>query len=285
MSGLESIIATGSDILATPLDFQLGNDQASYIVSREQQTFFSSQNLVNPTSVKTLKYQIGGNGFLDLSSLVLAFTLHEKSGTHSLQPLCCEAHHLFRRMIVRIAGTLVENKELFSREEEFARRLLPAEKRKDLAGMYLGVNRDGGNGNDLVANRLPAGASKKVLFRPLTSAVLNMSKYLPALLLNGQGLTLEFELADPSDSVATQTTIGGLTVTHSSLYELSDCRCLIDQVTLTSELTDQYTSLLLSGKSIYIDLPSISDNTVQYFPTNQGKFSIVSATTVDSIRS
>ena len=39
MSGLESIIATGSDVLAGPLDFQIGNDQASYITSREQQTF------------------------------------------------------------------------------------------------------------------------------------------------------------------------------------------------------------------------------------------------------
>ena len=118
MSGLESIIATGSDVLAGPLDFQLGQDQASYIVSREQQTFFSSQNLVNPTSVRTLKFQIGGNGFLDLSTLVFAFTLRETSGSHSLQPLTTEAHHLFRRMIVRISGTMVENKELFSREEK-----------------------------------------------------------------------------------------------------------------------------------------------------------------------
>ena len=45
MSGLESIIATGSDVLAGPLDFQIGNDQASYITSREQQTFFANQNL------------------------------------------------------------------------------------------------------------------------------------------------------------------------------------------------------------------------------------------------
>ena len=116
MSGLESIIATGSDVLAGPLDFQLGQDQASYIVSREQQTFFSSQNLVNPTSVRTLKFQLGGNGFLDLSTLVFAFTLHNKDTTNTLQPLTTEAHHLFRRMIVRISGTMVENKKtIFAR--------------------------------------------------------------------------------------------------------------------------------------------------------------------------
>ena len=43
---------------------------------------------------------------------------------------------------------------------------------------------DSGCGHDLVANRLPANGQKKILFRPLTSAVLNMSKYLPALLLS-----------------------------------------------------------------------------------------------------
>jgi len=34
---------------------------------------------------------------------------------------------------------------------------------------------------------------------------------------------------------------------------------------------------LLTGKSIFLDLPSVSDNTVQFFPSNEGKFSIVSS--------
>ena len=237
MSGLESIIATGNDVLAGPLDFQIGNDQASYIVSREQQTFFANQNIVNPQSVRTLKFQIGGNGFLDLSTLVFAFTLRETGGQKSLQPLCCEAHCLFRRMIIRISGTMCENKELFSREEEFARRLLPAEKRKDLAGMFLGVYSDGGDGHNMVSNRLAAGASKKVLFRPLTSAILNMSKYLPALLLS-TGLTIELELADAVEAVAQSQTLNQQSLTHSTSYELSDCRVLCDQIQLTSELTE-----------------------------------------------
>ena len=156
----------------------------------------------------------------------------------------------------------MENKEHMGREEEFARRLLPAGKSKDLAGMFLGVYSDGGNGHDMVFNRLAAGASKKILFRPLTSAILNMSKYLPALLLS-TGFTIELELADAVEAVAQSQTLNGQTLTHSGLYELSDCRCLCDQFQLTSELTDQYSSLPLAGKNVYIDLPSVSDNTVQ----------------------
>ena len=132
-------------------------------------------------------------------------------------------------------------------------------KRKDLSMMFLGVASDGGNGHDMVSNTIQAGGSKKVLLRPLTSAVLSMSKYLPALLIN-QGMTVELEL-DSSDMSMAQSNGGTI---FSQTFQLEDCRCLCDSIVLTSELTDQYTSLLLSSKSIYIDLPTMSDNTVQY---------------------
>ena len=174
MSGLSTILSTGSDVLAAPIQYNLG-DQASYIVRRENQTFYSAQNLAKPTSVRTLKFQIGGNAFHDLSTLMLSFKITNDSATQTLFPATCEAHHLFRRMIVRIAGTMVENKEFFAREEEFARRLLPAEKRKDLANMYLGISSDGGNGHDMIPNVLEKLETKNVLFRPLTSAVLKVN--------------------------------------------------------------------------------------------------------------
>jgi hypothetical protein len=56
---MEAIIAQNdAQQLVQPLDFSLG-DAASYIVSRDQQTFFSSQNLVSPSSVRIAKFQLG----------------------------------------------------------------------------------------------------------------------------------------------------------------------------------------------------------------------------------
>ncbi len=98
------------------------------------------------------------------------------------------------------------------------------------------------------------------------------SKFLPALLLN-QGMSIELELDEISNSMAQS--VGG--TTYSQTFQLEDCRCLTDSIVLTSELQDQYTSLLLSGKSLYIDLPTLSDNTLQYVPGNEGKFSINSS--------
>ena len=69
MAGFESIVSQNEDVLVAPLDFSVGGSAASYITSREQATYFSTQNLVSPAGVKIAKFQVGGNGFLDLSSL------------------------------------------------------------------------------------------------------------------------------------------------------------------------------------------------------------------------
>ena len=275
MPGLSTIISTGSDVLAAPLDYQLG-DQANYITRRENQTFFSAQNLAKPTSVRTLKFQIGGNAFHDLSTLVFAFRIKNDHATRMMYPATLEAHHLFRRMIIRIAGTMVENKEFFAREEEFHRRLLPKEKRKDLAGMYFGVESEGKEGHDMIPNRLPGNTSKNVLFRPMTSAILNMKKYLPSCLI-GSGMTIELELADYADSLITRKNFGANQIVDlSQEYTIFDARCLVDEVTLTSQIQNKYSQLLMDGVSVFIELEGLSDNTVQYFPATASKFSVVS---------
>ena len=66
---MESIIQQGEDVLVAPLDFSIGQNSAQYIVSKEEATFFSSQNLVSSNGVKLAKWQVGQpTGFLDLSS-------------------------------------------------------------------------------------------------------------------------------------------------------------------------------------------------------------------------
>ena len=266
MSGLESIIAQNEDVLVAPLDFSVGGSAASYIVDRSNQTYFSSQNLVSPAGVKIAKYIVGGTGFLDLSSLYFTAILTNKSATTALQPRTAEAHCLIKRLIVRAAGTLVESIELFNVSEEYVRRLLPLEKRQNLSNMFLGsVAGTGANGHDLAARTLAASSSKKIMFRPMTSAVLNLKKYWPALLMGSQGLTFELELAPQDEAVSSATA-----------YELSDLRILVDQCQLTTELTNQYTNLLLSGKSVFMNL-DLHENTQHFLPGNSAKWSISSA--------
>ena len=268
MAGFESIVSQNEDVLVAPLDFSVGGSAASYIVSREQATYFSTQNLVSPGGVKIAKFQLGGHGFLDLSSLYFTALLTEKSGTAALQPLTAEAHCLFKRLIIRCAVTLIESHEFSNISEEYARRLLPLSKRFDLSGMFLGADPvTGTHGYDLLSRSLAAGASKRIMYRPMTSAVLNMKKYFPALLMGAQALTFELELAPADESCL---------ATGSQDFELSDLRILVDTVQLTSELQDKYTSLLLTGKSVFVNL-DLTENTQHYLPGNSARWSISSA--------
>ena len=123
--------------------------------------------------------------------------------------------------------------------------------------MFLGST-GGDDGHDLEANTLAGGHSRTVLFRPMTSSVLSLRKFWPALLLGAQGLTFELELAPPGEAMQSA----------ASTYQLTNLRILLDVVSLTSELTDQYTSLLLTGKSVFLELEPVS-YTHLTLPTNR----------------
>ena len=268
MSGFESIVAQNPDVLVEPLDFSLRGPAASYISAREEVTFFSSQNLVSPNGVKVARFQLGSTGFLDLGSLHFSMLLTNKSETQELQPLACEAHCLFSRMIVKAGGSQIENIELFPVVEEYTRRLLPHEKRLNLSGQFLGADKaTGANGYDLASHTLAAGTSKRILFRPMSSAILNMRKYWPGLLLGASGLEFSLELALPNEACL---------ASLSQDYELSDLRVLCNQITLVSDLANSYTSLLLDGKSVFLNLDMV-ENTQHFLPGTSSKFSVSSA--------
>ena len=104
------------------------------------------------------------------------------------------------------------------------------------------------------------------MWRPLTSGILNCNKWLPALLLGAGGFTIELEIAAATDAVRCHGT-------DSQNYILKDLICHVDCCTLTSELTDQYSSLLLSGRSIMIPYTSM-DCTLQYLTALTGSHDI-----------
>ena len=62
--------------------------------------------------------------------------------------------------------------------------------------MFLGADPvTGGHGYDLLSRSLPKEESKRIMFRPMSSAVLNMKKYFPALLCGGQHKAATFRTA------------------------------------------------------------------------------------------
>jgi len=124
-------------------------------------------------------------------------------------------------------------------------------------------------GDDHKARPIAANAEKRVLWRCLTSGLLNCGKWLPAMLLGAGGLTIELEVAAAADAVRAH-------AGDSTNYVLKDLICHVDSCTLTSELTEQYSSMLLSGRSIMLPYQAM-DCSLQYLTATTGSHTLNSA--------
>ena len=76
MAGLESSLAAAEVAPFSGLQFKLPA-VADYVTSRSEVTFVPSRNTFAPTGVRTLRINASGNGFADLSTAVLEFTVYE----------------------------------------------------------------------------------------------------------------------------------------------------------------------------------------------------------------
>ncbi len=264
---MESIVASGSDFLVGPLSFDVLQDQASYVTGRRNSQIFASVPECGPASVKSVKFNVADpNGFIDLSTLCFSWTVQEKGGAAALQPLTAIPHNYWSRMIIRCSSALVEDIGNLGRTEEMFSRFMSQAKRENAAVMGHGVTGATAAGDDHKARPLIANAEKKVVWRPLTSGLLNCGKWLPAMLLGAGGLTIELEVAPAADAVRCH-------ANDSQNYVLKDLICHVDSCTLTSELTEQYSSMLLSGRSIMIPYSTL-DCSLQYLTALTGSHDI-----------
>jgi len=171
-------------------------------------------------------------------------------------------------MICRCSSALVEDVQNLGRTEEMFSRFMSQAKRENAAVMGHGQTGASSAGDDMKARPIAAGAEKRVVWRPLTSGLLNCGKWLPALLL-GSGLTFELEVSAAADAVRAH-------ANDSTNYVMKDLICHVDSCTLTSELTEQYSSMLLSGRSIMIPYQGL-DSTLQYLTATTGSHTLNSA--------
>ena len=84
---MESLLSSSQDNLIHGLDFSISSNTASYVEERSERQFMASCNLFSPAGVKTIRINVAGNEFIDLSSILLVGNLHNDSATHVLRPL------------------------------------------------------------------------------------------------------------------------------------------------------------------------------------------------------
>ena len=142
---LESTIASASVAPIAGLAFSQLPAVASYVTSREEVQYVPAGGQpFSSGGTRVLRINCSGNGFLDLSSLVLRYTLKndEAIGGNALQPLTPDGGSIFSELRVLCNGIEVER--LGGGSCGYDRILalnlgLPIQKRIDQAGMGWGI--------------------------------------------------------------------------------------------------------------------------------------------------
>ena len=248
------LTATGEDFLPSAMNYSnFGKNQTSFIKDRRQVTAFADVPNVGPTSVRAAKFAIADTaGMIDLASVEFTFTVNNNSQTHPLVPLTLLAHNLWRRWTLRLGGSTIEDICHFSRHENMLSMLMSYEKRLNMCALQYGTDATGSiRGNDIQALSIPAATgagpgTRQIVWRPLSSGLLNSGMALPAFLL-GTGLQVVLEVADADEAFRHH-------ADTSQDYTISDLRVIFDSLRMTEEIMESYSSMLLSGKSIFLSI-------------------------------
>ncbi len=214
--------------------------------------------------MKQISFNIADpSGFLDLSSLCFQWTVVNTHATAPMQPLSAVPHCCWSRMIVSISSAVAEDISLLSRTEEMLNRFLPYEKRRAAAAMGFGLTSSSDNGADHLARPVPANnGEQKVVWRPLSSGILNCGKLFPGMLLGAGGLKITLEVPAASEIALNH-------ANDSQTFYYKDMICHVDSLQLEESTSSQYANMLLSGRSIMISFQTW-DNTVQHSTIQTG---------------
>ena len=185
---METIANSSEDVLIDALSYKLGSS-ASYITSRKSSTFWpSGSNIYKPSSgTKVIKFQLNSEGWLDCSTVVVNFDLHNNDTNTPpnvekyVRPLQ-GGHSFFRRLRISAGGSLIEDIDMYNRTHQMFEMLTSKSNRDNSDIEGFGYRSDSQDPDTTHGNwSLPGvgqGSHQTVGFK-LCSGLLNQSKMLP----------------------------------------------------------------------------------------------------------
>ena len=254
---MESIIAGGEDAQIPELDVSVYQNQASFVVRREQTTTTCATPEIRPGAVRTAKLTVVDGNFLDLSTLHFSFLVRNNSTNQPLQPLSALPHGWWRRLIVKVNGATCEDTNFVSRVENQISQFVSTNKRRNWGDAGHGWATLTDLATDAVSKEIPfanaAGISgvQRVTWRPLSSGFLQQKRLRPMLGGASGGLSIELECADLVDACSTA-------AGKSQDWQLEKIQLHVDSVQLTSEMISNFADMLIRGESIYLPFTSNS---------------------------
>ena len=257
MSSLESMISTAGEApMIDSLDFSLPPASTS-IVDRKQNLReypTSASTLSSTGGTRTCKIRLGGDDFVEASSIRLQYTITEKGG---VLPLIPESGPwgAFGQVYLRSNGQELDNIPYYGRfHQQFGWNQLSQLEQFGEAGICgMGGSWATASG-DTLSNRPAMGTIAKstsyTVIHKMHLSLFSSGKKLPT---RYAPLELELTLAPAADW------LGGLTgtPTGSSNYEISNIQLLYDAVTVDESVQDSMYRSLLAGRVLTVPTMSV----------------------------
>jgi len=257
------IATSGEAPMLDSLDFSLPPSSTAVVDRRQHvRAYPTSASTLTPTSTRTCRLRLGGDDFVDPSSIRLVYTITELGGTLPIIPLC-GPWGCWSQLYLRSNGVELDNIPQYGRfHQQFGWNHLTNEQQYGEAGI-CGMAGSWGNGPTGVGAPAPtmgtiaANGSYTVIHKIYTS-LFSSGKMLPT-----RYAPMELELSlnsTPLDWVA-----GG--ATSSVNYSISNIQLLYDAYVLDEALQESFYKALLSNRVLSIPTMTVYQ-VVQSIPSS-----------------
>jgi hypothetical protein len=267
MSALEAVIAaSGEADLLQGLSFDLP-PATTAIVDRKQgcRAYPTSASTLVPNGTKSCRIRLGGNDFVDPSTIRLQYNL---TNTDASKILCPAVGPWGPFGLVRLlsSGCEVDNLPAYNRFHELHGWRLMTTEQQAAEAVYGWHSASNGTPHP-TPGQIPAGASITVSFKPLLS-LFTAGKFLP---LRYASLDTEWTLASATDWL-NPNNYATTPATASTSYSISNIQLFYDSVTLDEALSEKLFAALLSNRVLNIPTSQYYQ-VVQSLPAGSSSYS------------
>jgi len=245
-----------NDAILDSLSYKLA-PTSEYIQNRRMSRFHpsgASSYSSNTSQIARIELK-GQGGFLDLSTLKIAFRLVNTSASQHLV-LAGGPHALVNRIRVFCQGSLVEDCSHYGRVHHlFTELMAPSNWRVNQAIETNMQRYDPASVTDpTTVELIDPGEYATVLFTPSALGILNCGKLWP---IEMAPLSIEITFAPPGDAVIGFANNHPAGVPSSTDYVINSLHLQASQVIVDSALNSSFKNLLASGRSLTISVQSI----------------------------
>jgi hypothetical protein len=271
MSSLESLISTaGESEMPDSLTFALPPASTAVVDRRQHvRAYPTSASTLTPTGTRTCRIRLGGDDFVDASSIRLMFTINNLDGTNEWEPEC-GPWGIWSQVYLRSNGVELDNIPMYGRfHQQYGWNQLTLEQQYGEAAIAgIGGSWPEGSGPNAPQpenGTIDANTSLTVMHKVYTS-LFSSGKLLPT-----RYAPLELEMTLNSTLADYINTGSGL----STNFSISNVQLLYDAYVLDESVQESFYKALLSNRTLAIPTMTVYQ-TVQSIPADSTSFSFSS---------